>query len=101
MASPHLAASSLLAFAALAGCGQEPFPEVSKDNCTFQRMMQIKDHARRVDFQSFCSHIPKTAWPIHPDKWLVLSEDERREFEQAELRKHTTPNPLDWFSIKP
>ena len=98
MAFPSVATLALLAAAALAGCGQEPWPEVSQENCTFQKMMQIKDQARRVDFDSFCSHIPKTAWPIHPDKWLMLPESERQQFEQAQSLKYKTPNPINWLS---
>lgn len=102
MAFPHVSAFSLLLVAAaLAGCGQEPLPEVSQENCTFRKMMLIKDQGRRADFKSFCSYIPRSAWPIHPDKWLMLSDEERQKFEEASSRIGRTPNPLNWLSIKP
>lgn len=101
MASPYVAAFSLLAATALAGCGQESLPEVSQENCTFPKMMLIKDPARREDFKSFCSYIPDSAWPIHPDKWLKLSDEERKKFQDASSRIRPTPNPINWLSIKP
>ncbi len=98
MAFPYLVTLSLLAAAALAGCSEEPLPEVSQENCTFPQMMQIKDQARREDFKSFCSYIPDSAWPIHPDKWLKLSEAEREKFQEASTRIRPTPNPINWLS---
>jgi hypothetical protein len=52
----------------------------------------------------FCRAIPKSAWPMQPDKWLALSEAERAvhaKNDRLAPRMGDTPHPLDWLAIKP
>lgn len=103
MASPIFALAPLLALG-LTACGEPPWPEVSQDNCRPFKTIHIRDRERRAEFMDFCRAIPRSAWPIQPDKWLALTEGERAVHAKNDPlapRLSDTPNPLNWLAIKP